>query len=224
MFWLLTQNLSFWSLKNVFKVALRHIALSLLALVHLTALAADNPTVDEAKLQPDNLFPKVQMVTTMGTIVVELNRIKAPDTVDNFLKYVVLGEYNNTAFHRVIKGFVVQGGGLDGNYNAKPERFDPIHNEAGNGLKNDQYSIAMARQNHPHSATRQFFFNMDDNKSLDPGSRSWGYTVFGSIVQGEDVVDAISEVETTTNVELGWSDVPVTPVILKEATLLPEGE
>ena len=189
-------------------------------LVTLGAVAA-SPTVDPTKLQPDNLFPQVKLITSMGSIIVELDRVKSPLTVDNFLKYVVLGEYDNTIFHRIIESFVVQGGGLDEKYNSREDLFDPIHNEAGNGLKNDEYTIAMARQGHPHSATRQFYFNANDNKSLDPSSRSWGYTVFGSIVEGEEVVDKMSEVETGINAELGWTDVPVTPVILRQVILLP---
>lgn len=182
---------------------------------------AKAPVVALAKLQPDNYYPQVKMITSMGTIVVELDRPKAPLTVDNFLKYVVTGAYNNTVFHRVIANFVVQGGGMDENYNSLENTFGAIHNEAGNGLKNEQYTIAMARQAHPHSATRQFYFNVHDNDNLDPGRRSWGYTVFGSVVEGETVLDKISQVETGINAQLGWSDVPVTPVKIMEVVLLP---
>ena len=179
------------------------------------------PELEPSKLQPDNVFPQVKLVTNMGTVLVELDRTKAPITVDNFLKYVVTKQYNNTVFHRVIKDFVVQGGGLDEKYNPLEDLYEPIHNEAGNGLKNEAYTLAMARQGHPHSATRQFYFNVSNNKSLDPGSRSWGYAVFGRVIEGEDVIDKIAQVETGVNTDLGWPDVPVTPVILREAILLP---
>ncbi|MBD1388818.1 peptidylprolyl isomerase [Neiella sp. HB171785] len=183
--------------------------------------AKSTDDVDAKLLQPDNLFPVVKMETNMGVILVELDRPKAPVTVDNFLKYVVTGGYDNTAFHRIIEGFVVQGGGMDEKYNSLDDTFGTITNEAGNGLLNDQYSIAMARQAHPHSAGRQFYFNVDDNKSLDPGPRSWGYTVFGRIIEGEDVVEKMAEVATEFNADLSMQDVPVNTVILRKATLLP---
>ncbi|GGA71350.1 peptidyl-prolyl cis-trans isomerase [Neiella marina] len=195
-------------------------AVCCLFLLSTTAQAKD-ADVDAKLLQPDNLFPVVKMETNMGVIMVELDRPKAPVTVDNFLKYVVTGAYDNTAFHRIIEGFVVQGGGMDEKYNSLDDTFGSITNEAGNGLLNDQYSIAMARQSHPHSAGRQFYFNVDDNKSLDPGPRSWGYTVFGRIVEGEDVIDKMSEVPTEFNADLSLQDVPVNTVILRKATLLP---
>lgn len=175
--------------------------------------------VNNLAIDPNNLYPKVQLDTNMGQIIVELDRIKAPLTVDNFLMYVVSGEYNNTIFHRVIADFIVQGGGYDDNYTPKKVN-DKIVNESGNGLKNTIGTIAMARQNQPHSATRQFFFNAADNKSLDPG-RSWGYTVFGSIVKGQEVADKIATTKTDFNADLGWQDVPVKKVILLKATLLP---
>lgn len=179
-------------------------------------------TISQAKnlaIDPNNLFPKVTLETSMGVITVELDRLKAPITVDNFLTYVVSGEYNNTVFHRVINNFVVQGGGYDTNYTPKKVN-DDIINEAGNGDKNDKYTIAMARQSKPHSANRQFFFNAADNKSLNPGSR-WGYAVFGSIIEGQEIMDQMSIATTGFNNALGWSDVPVEKIILIKATLLP---
>lgn len=169
-------------------------------------------------IDKDNLFPQVKLETTLGTIVVELNRHKAPITVDNFLTYVVTGEYDNTVFHRVISNFVVQGGGYDENYTAKKIN-DDIFNESGNGEKNQQYTIAMARQNKPHTANRQFYFNVADNKNLDPGSR-WGYTVFGHIVEGQEVLEKMAEVPTDFHASLGWSNVPVEKLLLIKATLL----
>lgn len=171
------------------------------------------------RIDPDNLFPKVKFETSMGDIIVELDRLKAPVTVDNFLIYVVTGEYDNTVFHRIVEDFVVQGGGLDTEYQQKTIH-NKIHNESGNGLKNTEGTIAMARESQPHTATRQFFFNLDDNKSLDPG-RNWGYTVFGEVTQGMEIVEKMNEVKTEYNIDLGWQDVPVEKIILKKAILLP---
>lgn len=170
-------------------------------------------------IDPTNLYPKVKLETSMGTIVVELNKLKAPITVNNFLQYVVRGEYNNTIFHRIIDDFVVQGGAYDKDFNEKKAKKD-IVNEAGNGLKNEFGTIAMAKESRPHTANRQFFFNLKDNTSLDPG-RSWGYAVFGTIVEGEEVIQAMGKVETDYNETMGWQDVPIKPVTLIRATLLP---
>lgn len=178
------------------------------------AVFAQNAAID-----PNNLFPQVKFETSKGVVVVELDRIKAPITVDNFLTYVVTGEYNNTLFHRVIEGFVVQGGGYDVNYVPRKSRED-IFNESGNGLKNETYTIAMAKESRPHTANRQFYFNMDDNTNLDPGM-SWGYAVFGAVTEGEEVLEEIAKQKTDYSEELGWEDVPVEPVILIKATLLP---
>nr|WP_252730778.1 peptidylprolyl isomerase [Colwellia sp. E2M01] len=170
-------------------------------------------------LDPNNLFPKVKLVTSMGVIVVELDSIKAPLTVDNFLKLVVSGEYDNTIFHRIIEGFVVQGGGYDAKLEARKVGKN-IVNESGNGLKNTMGTIAMAKESRPHSANRQFFFNLADNSSLDPG-RKWGYAVFGEIVEGQEVLAAIAKVPTGYDEGIGWDDVPVEPVTIIKATLLP---
>lgn len=204
------------SFTKILKIA---VATSLLLISSLSHAKQDD--FDNKLLQPDNLFPVVKLETSMGDILVELDRPKAPVTVDNFLKYVVTGQYDNTAFHRIIEDFVVQGGGMDSAYNSLDEQYGTINNEAGNGLKNDEFTIAMARQSHPHSADRQFYFNVKDNKSLDPGPRSWGYAVFGRVIEGEDVVVKMSEVPTEFNTDLGFQDVPVKAVILEKATLLP---
>lgn len=170
-------------------------------------------------IDPYNLYPHVKLETSMGIVIVELDRINAPLTVDNFLTYVVAGEYNNTLFHRVMSDFIVQGGGYDEQFIQQKDNGN-IANESGNGLKNEAGTIAMAKERKPHTANRQFFFNMADNKSLDPG-KNWGYAVFGSVIEGQDVVDAMAKVKTDFNEEMGWADVPVTPIVLLKATLLP---
>ncbi|MBA6222962.1 MULTISPECIES: peptidylprolyl isomerase [unclassified Colwellia] len=170
-------------------------------------------------IDPDNLFPRVKLETSMGIIIVELDRIRAPITVDNFLTYVVRGEYNNTIFHRIVPEFIVQGGGYSQNFELK-KVDNTIINESGNGLKNVIGTIAMAKENRPHTANRQFFFNVADNSSLDPG-RHWGYAVFGAIVEGQAVVDAMALVKTDYNGEMGWEDVPIEPIMLIKAILLP---
>lgn len=192
----------------------------LLSLYCLSAIVfAENSSSQSPSIEPDNLFPKVKIQTNKGDIIVELDRIKAPITVDNFLAYVVEGEFDNTIFHRVIKGFIAQGGGYDEDFTMKTVKKDII-NEAGNGLKNEEGTIAMAKENRPHSANRQFFFNLSDNSNLDPGRR-WGYAVFGSVVEGLDIVQAIGQVETEFDEGMGWDDVPKEPVLLIKATLLP---
>ncbi|WP_310649716.1 peptidylprolyl isomerase [Colwellia sp. Bg11-12] len=179
-----------------------------------TTISATNIAID-----PNNLFPKVKLETSKGIIIVELDRIRAPLTVDNFLTYVVKGEYNNTIFHRIVTNFIVQGGGYDENFNLKKVDGD-IANESGNGLKNEIGTIAMAKENRPHTANRQFFFNVADNKSLDPGRR-WGYAVFGTIVEGQEVVNAMNLAKTEYSDAMGWDDVPIEPITLIKATLLP---
>jgi len=158
--------------------------------------------------------PRVELDTTAGKIVLELDPQKAPITVDNFLKYVDAGYYDNLIFHRVISGFMIQTGGLDDKMKDKKEgQRAPIKNESGNGLSNTRGSIAMARTNDPNSATSQFFINHADNPNLD--NYGGGYAVFGKVVEGMDVVDAIAKSQTTSRA--GHQDVPVTPIYLKSA-------
>lgn len=172
------------------------------------------------KVQKDNYYPQVKFETSMGDIVIELSRSKAPAAVNNFLTYVKEKEYDNTLFHRIVPGYIVQGGAYDPTYKEKKSHYKII-NESGNGLKNEAYSISMARMNDPHSAKRQFFFNMKDNENLDPG-RNWGYTVFGSVIEGQEVLDAMSIVETEVSPVIGYPDTPVEAVILERASILPE--
>ena len=162
----------------------------------------------------------VLLKTNKGDIVLELNAEKAPQTVANFVKYVNDGHYNGTIFHRVIKGFMIQGGGFDPDMNQLQTR-SPIMNEADNGLKNDKYTIAMARTSDPDSATAQFFINSNDNDFLNFRSQTmqgWGYAVFGKVVAGENVVDAIETVPTTR--KFPHDDVPVQPVVIEKAEVL----
>ncbi|PCI71216.1 MAG: peptidylprolyl isomerase [Gammaproteobacteria bacterium] len=178
---------------------------------------------DEVKLrgesiQPDDLFPRVQLDTTAGKIIVELDRLRAPITSNNFLYYVTNGSYDGTIFHRVVKEFVVQGGGYNEHFTERKSE-GAIYNESGNGLKNEMFTIAMARENDPHSSTRQFYFNMADNDNLDPG-RSWGYTVFGNVTEGEEILELIANTKVHRHEELDWDDVPIRPIFLKKATLL----
>lgn len=162
--------------------------------------------------------PQVELVTSKGTIVLELDADAAPKTVANFLRYVDEGHYDGTIFHRVIDGFMIQGGGLDQEMNELPTH-EPIANEADNGLKNDRGTIAMARTADPDSASAQFFINTVDNGPLNHTSkdvRGWGYAVFGKVVEGMDVVDEISAVSTTRSG--GMADVPVERVVIEKAT------
>jgi len=190
----------------------------LLVSVPLTCWSVDKNCFPP-ELIPDNLFPTVKLETSMGDIEVELNRMKAPQSANNFLRYVLEGEYDGTIFHRVMIGFVVQGGGYTKDIEEKT-MHDNVLNESGNGLKNIRGSIAMARYKDPHSATRQFYFNMSDNASLDPSSRNWGYTVFGEVVSGMEVLDAIEAVETAYSEDLDAEDVPVTQVMLIKASVV----
>ena len=194
------------------------IPLLLAGLLSVSAMAAEPECFPEEVL-PDNAFPSVKLETSMGDIVVELNRMRAPVTANNFLRYVLAGAYDNTIFHRVMPGFVVQGGGYTETIEER-ELYAPIINESGNGLKNQMMTVAMARFNDPHSATNQFYFNLADNESLDPNRRSWGYAVFGEVIEGWDVVMEISGVETGYSELLDAEDVPLVPVTLMKATVL----
>ena len=163
---------------------------------------------------------QVEMQTSKGTIRIELDEAKAPESARNFLEHVKKGHYDGTVFHRVIKGFMVQGGGFEPDMKQKPTGA-PIRNEANNGLKNDRYTLAMARTSAPHSATAQFFINVADNGFLNHTSESpqgWGYAVFGRVVEGTEVVDAIERVQTGR--KGGHDDVPLEDVTIERATVL----
>ena len=163
---------------------------------------------------------QVDLETSAGTIRVELDDEKAPETVKNFLTNVENGHYDGTVFHRVIKGFMIQGGGFEPGMSQKPTG-STIKNEASNGLKNDKYTLAMARTSAPHSATAQFFINAADNEFLNFKSETpqgWGYAVFGRVVSGQDVVDAIEKVRTGNRG--GHADVPLDDVTITRATVV----
>ena len=164
--------------------------------------------------------PRVKLETNMGDIVIELDAAKAPKTAANFLDYVKDGFYNGTVFHRVMDGFMIQGGGFEPGLKQKPTKA-PIDNEANNGLKNDKYTIAMARTNDPHSATAQFFINVADNDFLNhtaPTSNGWGYAVFGKVTSGMDVVDKIKGVKTGNS---GFhQNVPTQDVVINKAVIV----
>lgn len=164
--------------------------------------------------------PVVELDTNMGAIVIELNEEKAPKTVENFLNYVKSGHYDGTIFHRIIDGFMIQGGGMDAEMNEKATNA-PIENEADNGLKNDKGTIAMARTQDPHSATSQFFINVKDNDFLNHTGKNmqgWGYTVFGKVTSGMDVIDKMRSVPTG---RFGMhADVPNEPVVINSATII----
>jgi peptidyl-prolyl cis-trans isomerase A (cyclophilin A) len=164
--------------------------------------------------------PTVEIQTTQGNITLELNDQKAPKSVENFLNYVRSGFYNGTVFHRVIPGFMIQGGGFTPNMQQKATNA-PVENEAKNGLKNVRGSIAMARTNDPQSATSQFFINHVDNKNLDyPSFDGWGYAVFGKVTEGMDVVDKIAKVSTG---RFGpHQDVPAEPIIIQSVKIISE--
>ena len=165
--------------------------------------------------------PQVELhIAGHGVITLELDADKAPLSTENFLAYVNSGHYDNTIFHRVIDGFMIQGGGFEPGMKQKPTRAE-IQNEANNGLKNNKYTIAMARTQAPHSATAQFFINVADNGFLNhtaPSLQGWGYAVFGQVVKGTEVVDAIRGVKTGN--KTGHSDVPVTDVVIEKAVAL----
>ncbi|MGE8407960.1 MAG: peptidylprolyl isomerase [Pseudomonas sp.] len=163
---------------------------------------------------------KVKLSTNHGDIVLQLDAEKAPQTVENFVQYVKDGHYDNTVFHRVIKGFMIQGGGFEPGMSQKKTRAS-IQNEADNGLKNTKYSIAMARTMEPHSASAQFFINASDNDFLNHSGKNvqgWGYAVFGEVIEGQDIVNAIEAVATGS--KSGHQDVPKDDVIIEKAEII----
>jgi len=162
----------------------------------------------------------VRLHTSFGIIALDLDAGRAPEPVKHFLAYVESGFYSNTVFHRVIDGFMIQGGGFEPGMRQKPAR-SPIKNEAHNGLKNERYTIAMARTSEPHSASSQFFINVKDNGFLDhtaPNAQGWGYCVFGKVVEGRDVIDEIKQVKTGKRG--AHADVPVEDVIIERAEVV----
>lgn len=199
-----------WSVSSVW--GLKGFWLTLVSLAVVLAFASETVAAKKPV--------QVKLATTMGDIVLELYPDKAPATVDNFVQYVKSGHYDGTIFHRVIDGFMIQGGGLDAKMNEKRTRA-PIKNEADNGLKNEPYTIAMARTSDPNSATSQFFINVANNQRLNHTAETpagWGYTVFGKVVQGKDVVDKIKALPTTTKGI--YQNVPQTPVTITKATVI----
>ena len=164
-------------------------------------------------------YPQVEMVTSSGTFVLELDRNRAPVTVENFLSYVKEGFYEDIIFHRVIEGFVIQAGGYTKDFEEKETKPDII-NESGNGLKNQRMSIGMARNNLPHTGSSQFYINLVNNYSLDPIPTRWGYAVFGDVIDGMNVVDAIGHSATESKQDL--QNVPMAPIIILEARIIGE--
>lgn len=188
-------------------------------LIALLTLGLALPSLASAQTAGTN--PYVKLTTNQGEIVLELDAVAAPKTTANFIKYVEDGHYNGTIFHRVISTFMIQGGGMDKDMKERKTRA-PIANEANNGLKNNRYTVAMARTGDPHSASAQFFINTsDDNGFLNftaETSQGWGYTVFGKVVKGQDTVDKIAKVKTGTI--FGHENVPVIPVIIEKAEIV----
>lgn len=164
---------------------------------------------------PPSLAPRVQFETSLGTIVIELDAVRAPLTAENFLRYVRDGHYDGTVFHRVIAGFVIQGGGFDEKMAPLTGRA-PIPNESGNGLSNRRGTLGLAREDSPHSGSSQFYINLADNAGLDPLPSRWGYAVFGRVVAGMEVVDRIAYLPTRT-IEGFAADVPVEPPVIRRA-------
>lgn len=183
--------------------------LCLLALLPVAAAAVANP-----------LTPRVRVETTAGSFVIEVDAVRAPLTAENFLRYVRDGFYDGTVLHRVVPGFVVQGGGFDQAYALKPTRA-PVPNESGNGLSNRRGSVGLARGDSPHSGTSQFYVNLADNLGLNPLPTRWGYAVFGAVVEGMDVVDRISHVATGAVGPFG-EDAPLSPIAVVRAVIVGE--
>lgn len=184
----------------------------------LSAAATAALMASASQAANNDAYPIVALQTSQGEILLQLDRHRAPLTVANFIRYVDSGFYADTIFHRVIPGFMAQGGGYTAEFRER-DTEQPIPNESGNGLSNRRGTIAMARTPNPHSATAQFFINLADNQRLDPNSRSWGYTVFGKVIRGMEVVDRIAEVPTGAAGPFR-SDVPETTVVIESARLV----
>jgi len=197
-----------------------------ISLLILTVLMSFQSLAQNTKgqyIQPNNLYPKVRIDTSMGSVFIQLDRHKARITVDNFLGYVIRGQYDKTLVHRVEEGYLIQAGGFMTSYTEViPDK--PIFNESGNGLKNKEGTIAMAKQlNDAHSATNQFFINLNDNTNLNPGS-SWGYAVFGEVIKGYDILEAMSQVEVGYSDKLGYPTVPKQMITIIRIAILDEEE
>lgn len=184
----------------------------------LSALALALVAAPAGAEDPGSPAPKVELVTSHGSLVLELDPAKAPVSTENFLRYVRDGHYDGLIFHRVIAGFMAQGGGYDTDF-AERETREPIQNESRNGLSNERGTIAMARTNEPHSASSQFFINLVDNHRLDGAAGRWGYAVFGRLTDGFDVLEKIGSVPTGRGGPF-TSDVPVRPIVIEEARVL----
>jgi peptidyl-prolyl cis-trans isomerase B (cyclophilin B) len=206
---------------NVLRVVRSLVLVGMLPLVSLSAQAAP-PSTSTPKQGVTSMStnPRVKMTTSLGDIVITLDAVKAPKTVANFLAYVNDGFYNGTVFHRVIDGFMVQGGGFEPGLKQKPTKAN-VENEANNGLKNNKYTLAMARTSDPHSATAQFFINVANNDFLNhtaPTAQGWGYAVFGEVTEGKDIVDKMRAVPTANS---GFhQNVPTTDLLITKAVVL----
>lgn len=210
-------KISFYGLRLLRCLAL----VGMIPLVSLTAQAASpsNSTSTQGNT-PMSTNPRVKMSTNQGDFVISLNAEKAPKTVENFLAYVKDGFFDGTVFHRIIDGFMIQGGGFEPGLKQKPTKGN-VDNEANNGLKNNKYTLAMARTSDPHSATAQFFINVANNDFLNhtaPTAQGWGYAVFGEVVEGKDVIDKMKGVPTANS---GFhQNVPVTDVVITKAVVI----
>ena len=191
---------------------MRHLILSLLLAVSSPAMSTDQDTIP--------MFPQISVQTSAGDFTLELDGRRAPISVANFVHYVRSGAYEGSIFHRVIPGFMAQGGGYTTDYEEMPAR-GAIPNESGNGLSNERGTIAMARTAAPHSAGRQFFINLVDNSRLDPRPASWGYAVFGRVIEGMETIDKIAAVPTGPGGPFA-SDVPQSPIVIEKMTLSEE--
>ncbi|MFK8010695.1 MAG: peptidylprolyl isomerase [Marinicellaceae bacterium] len=173
---------------------------------------------EDIEVYPDMMFPQVEITTSLGKIVVELDRNKAPITVNNFLKYIKAKLYIGSLFHRVEENFVIQGGGYDKDMNEITD-CGKIYNESGNGLKNKYGTIAMARYSDPHSATSQFYFNLTDSSNLDPNPKNWGYTVFGQVTEGFEVLDELAKVKVGYSDKLQSENVPIEAIFIESVII-----
>jgi peptidyl-prolyl cis-trans isomerase B (cyclophilin B) len=196
---------------------MKHIYTAMFAVLLCFTMQSSHSLTQDSKITQDK-STMVKLYTNKGNITLQLDAEKAPNTVKNFLEYVNSGFYTNTIFHRVMANFMIQGGGFEPGMTQKRTNT-PVKNEAANGLKNDNYTVAMARTPDPHSATAQFFINVKNNDSLNyPGQDGWGYCVFGKVVEGKEVVDAIRDVKTGNRA--GFQNVPLEDVIITKAEIV----